>query len=183
MDGRLSYSMPAATDLIPGTTIDNFKAFDSVQMTTQVQNSETGDVLACSDDACNLQYSWDYTPIWYYTSPAVTYSGQKMNVYFNPMQTPNYKNSDEVPFEFKLDDQRINVTDTISTSSTLSKNTFQNIRGTVTTKARNQDVDFSVEFSGAGKALKNGASADTCLLDGSCYTMKILPSIQGVSAS
>ena len=31
--------------------------------------------------------------------------------------------------------------------------------------------------------MKNGASADTCLLDGSCYTMKILPSIQSVSAS
>ena len=43
-------------------------------------------------------------------------------------------------------------------------------------------MDFSVEFSGAGKALKL-PSVDTCLLDGTCYGPKNLPSVTGVSSS
>ena len=67
--------MPAATTLWPGSNIDDFKPYDSVTLSAKVRNEETGDIFGCPDSACNLKYSWDYTPIWYYNSPPVTYYG------------------------------------------------------------------------------------------------------------
>ena len=75
IDGMLSYTMPAATTLWPGSNIDDFKPYDSVTLSAKVRNEETGDIFGCPDSACNLKYSWDYTPIWYYNSPSVTYYG------------------------------------------------------------------------------------------------------------
>ena len=74
--GRLSYSMPAATDLVPGTTMDSFKAFDEVAMTADIDNPDTGNTLACANGAkCAVRYSWAYTPTWYHLSPSVLYPG------------------------------------------------------------------------------------------------------------
>jgi hypothetical protein len=177
--------MTRATDLIPGTTMENFKAFETVKLTAEIENLQGGNTVACDNPAnCEVSYSWDYTPIWYLMSPSVLYPGIKANLYVNPMKAPNYKVSTDLPIHVKLDGTRLDVSEYIDESTELSNSKVTYIRGTVMNTVRNDEVDLSVWFRGAGNALKNAASADTCNIDGtSCYDVRIMPTINSVSAS
>jgi hypothetical protein len=116
-------------------------------------------------------------------SPSVTYPGQKVNIYVNPMEAPNYQSKNDLPIHIKLDGTRLDTTEYMDVGDKLDKGTLQYVRGTVQSRARNSNADLSVWFRGAGSALKNTASADTCNLDGSCYSVRIMPTVDSVSAS
>ena len=176
--------MPSATDLIPGTSMGDFKSFDSVKMTAEIDNVESGTTVACDNaDKCEISYSWEYTPICYHMSPPVVYPGQKTNIYINPMNAPNYKKSDDLPIHIKLDGTRLDMSEYMDEGSKLANSKVQYVRGTVMTEQRNENVDLSVWFRGAGSCLKNAASSDTCDVNGNCYSQRIMPTVSSVSAA
>ena len=118
--GRLSYSMPSITDLIAGTTMDQFKPFDEIAMYSEIDDAETGTTLTCANEEnCAVRYSWSYTPKWYYVSPSVVYPGCKLNLYVNPMYAPNYKAATDLPIHIKLDGTRLDISEYTDQDTTL----------------------------------------------------------------
>ena len=86
-DGRLYYRLPSAEAMTEHRVkMQDFKAFDSFDVEIKVHTAE-GDTLECSKASeCRAIYNWDFTPIWYYLSSPIMYSGKSVSLYMNPFK-------------------------------------------------------------------------------------------------
>lgn len=179
--GRLYQRLPSASDLTGGTVpMDAFKAWDGFSATLSVDSG--AEVLTCGTaSACKVSYKWSHTPLWYYLSSPVMYSGKDVSLYLDPRAAPGFKLADKMAVDITLEDTRFLTTD-YSVDWNLSANKLQSVRGTVRTKRRAQHADLDVWFRTVGNALKHETHATSCNWDGTdCYSARILPHIDTIS--
>lgn len=81
--------------------MSSFENLD-IDMFLTVTTSSTGRKLTCGNN-CKVRYTWSYTPIIHYIVPSVVYPGMQIAVGINPKNAPNYKKSDQTPFQMRLD--------------------------------------------------------------------------------
>lgn len=78
VNGRLHYTLPSATDLVPGVNMEDFKSINSLNLDTQVYNLATLETLVCAsyeEHLCRIRMNWNWTPIIYGVQPQVLYYG------------------------------------------------------------------------------------------------------------
>jgi hypothetical protein len=181
-----------------GVSLEELKAFETVATTVEVDPASieptsfefTDEVndnsvsLTCSTNKCGVTYKWAATPIMYRASPQVMYPGMWTSVHVNPRNAPNYKRSNEMPIDIRVDGTSLDHEYIIEDTTTLSKNGYNVLWGTVKNENRNANSDLSVYIRGAGYAYTNPATSKTCLIDGTgCYVTKTVPTVASVSAS
>lgn len=89
--GKLKYSAPSVMD-IHGVSYEAFNIFDAITYDVSLvdYNSMTQQVktLKCDPKVpssyCRINYSRAYTPILYYMSPPVIYSGSELAFWIDP---------------------------------------------------------------------------------------------------
>ena len=89
--GKLSYTLPALSDLYKGTLLDytehyvNHGVEDLEFEIFIARDSYTVNVTCALDSLCNVRYSLGYTPIVHDISPNEQYSGQVITAHIDPM--------------------------------------------------------------------------------------------------
>ena len=83
-EGRLSYRIPSAVDMINGSvTINDLKSIEVLPTKLKVQSGS--DLLSCKKHyRCRVNYNWGFTPILYYVSNPIMYHGMNTSIYVNP---------------------------------------------------------------------------------------------------
>ena len=180
-DGRLYYRLPSAEDLTQSkVTMDEFKAWNEFSATVSVQSG--ADTLECSTATnCKVTYKWSHTPLWYYLSSPIMYSGKDVSVYLNPRAGPSFKMADKMAADITLEGTRFLTTD-YTVDWNMQADSFQSVRGTVRSKLRTNNAEFDIWFRSVGKALMHKNSATTCNWDATdCYYARIYPHIDEIS--
>ena len=82
--------------------MDDFKSFDVVKTTLAIKNGNKE--LTCANAGnCGVNYKWSHTPIWYYLSSPIMYSGMDVSLYLNPRVAPNHKLADKMAADITLE--------------------------------------------------------------------------------
>lgn len=174
--------MPSVPDFIDQAAInmETVKAFDSIETFVDVENADRR--LTCEkSNNCRVTYRWSHTPIVYYLSSPIMYSGMNVSLYMNPRKGPDYKRADDLPADIQIEGFRF-LTEDYTTDSNFGKDSKQGIRGVVRATQRTNDADVEVWFRGIGNALWNEASSTTCNWDRTdCYKARIYPHIDEIS--
>lgn len=178
--GKIAYKTPPLASMIPGTTIDSFKAFDSV--TSSVEIIASGATHICAKASrCTFRNLWSYTPIIYYLSPPVVYPGQVTTMAINPMNAPQFKKLYDMAIDIKIDGENFDFEDLLGMDDTLSRNRVNYVKGRVTNTIRSNTADLTAWQTGSGFAMLNEDSSTHCSFDGTgCYKAKVLPSITNI---
>ena len=178
---RLVYTTPSISSIFNGRAYSDFEGFDEINMTLEVTTTTMGETLACGNASnCAVKYSWGYTPVIHYVIPSIVYPGMTGVVAVNPKNAPNYKKSTDLPIDLRIDGTALNLT-TYHSASTLPKNSVSYVYGLVQTELRNATSDVSAFFRGAGYAINDTDTIQTCLYDGAtCYRAKVLPTVTSV---
>ena len=105
--GRLYYRLPSAEVMTEHRVkMQDFKAFDDFHAFIKVNTAE-GDTLECSNAGrCKAIYKWDHTPIWYFFSSPIMYSGKSVSLYMNPLEAKWDKREDKMSAEITLEGHR-----------------------------------------------------------------------------
>ena len=181
---RLVYTTPSITSLFNGLSMSSFESYDLISMYVHVTPASTGIPLTCSDrnHNCRVKYGWNYTPIIYHMIPSTVYPGMPAAVAMNAMSCPNYKHEDQMPVDIRIDGTSFNLTDYYDIDSTLSTNSLIYVPGVAQTVQRNATGEVTAFFRGAGYAMNDTSTIETCLFDGvTCYRAKVLPSLTAIS--
>jgi hypothetical protein len=133
--GKIHYTMPSATDLVPSATMHDFKALNEVELFTQVYNKPDKSTLICpgpgNNQNCRISMNWSYTPIIYGAYPAVLYYGQLAAVAVNPMEAPRSKKDNDLPVTLKIDGFRLDHEGFLDEYTNLHRNHPQHVQGIV----------------------------------------------------
>lgn len=158
-NGKLHYSTPSMLDLASGMTQEQLRLYDSINTELQVDVTKEDTGLTHSyvcdhpSSDCNVNYSWDYTPIVWFASPPVVYHGLTSSVYLNPKNAPNYKGDRHMAVEIRLDGTFLDTFEHLDFDENLPTNTNTMVSGTVRNEGKSKDLDYSVRFRGAGLGL------------------------------
>ena len=129
---------------------------------------------------CTVKYSWWQTPIWYYLSPPTMYHGADVALAFSPKGAQDYKRSDQMAVDIKLNGHRF-LKEEYTPEDRLNKD-MNYLRGQVLSKLTTNEAELDVWMRGAGNAMQNVESSTTCNWDGSeCYSARIFPHIDNIS--
>lgn len=83
--------------------------------------------------------------------------------------------------DIRIDGTSLNFTD-YDEDMNLSKNNYQFIAGMVKTAQRNATSELTAFFRGAGYAMNDTSTIETCLYDGiTCYRLKVFPTVSAIS--
>ena len=130
--------------MIPGTTIDSFKAFDNVISHVQIDVAADKTTLACGTTSkCEFRYQWSFTPVIYRLQPPVVYPGQTASLVIDPREAPNYKRAADMAIDIKIDGELLDFEDLLGMDDTLSKNRLNYVRGRVTNSKRSKTAPLS----------------------------------------
>jgi len=130
--------------MIPGTTIDSFKALEAVVTHVEIDVVADKNTLACGTTSkCEFRYQWAYTPIIYRLQPPVVYPGQTATLVIDPKGAPNYKKSTDMAIDVKIDGELLDFEDLLGMDDTLSKNMVNYVRGRVTNTKRSKTAPLT----------------------------------------
>ena len=100
----------------------------------------------------------------------------------NVAKAPNYKHADQMPIDIRIDGTSFDLSELYDTDSTLSSSKNHIVTGTVETEARNATSDVTAFFRGAGYAMNDTGTIETCQYDGvTCYRAKVMPTVSAIS--
>ena len=106
---RLVFKTPSLSSLV-NAPLSDFESIAQVNFITTVQ-TESGKSLTCGNN-CRIRYSWDYTPIIYWLTPAVVYPGMLVSVAMNAKNAPTYKSPNQYPVDIRIDDVSLDLNET-----------------------------------------------------------------------
>ena len=179
-EGRLSYRIPSAVDMINSSvTINDLKGIEILFTKLKVQSGS--DLLFCKEkEQCKVNYRWDFTPILYYVSNPIMYHGMNTSIYFDSKEAFKYKRDDKDFADVRLGGKRFLTAD--YTPEWRTRGGTKGLRGTVHTTVRSMDAELNLWFRGVGNALRVPETSQTCNWDGTdCYFVRIYPSIEDIS--
>ena len=158
----------------------DMKAFDSLSTELDI-NSGNNQIWCKTRSYCSVTYRWSYTPIWYGLSSPIMYHGMDVSLRFNPMAATDYKRSDQMFADIRLEGVRFLTTE-YSTGWNAQKWKEQSVRGVVRAKQRTLNAELDIWFRGAGYAMQNKEESIVCNWDKSdCYQARIYPHIDEIS--
>ena len=183
-NNRLVYTTPAINTLFAGgMPLSSFESLDNVKMHLSVKTSVYDHHLTCAQKhRCKVNYSWEYTPIFHYLVPSMVYPGMNATVALNPKNTPYYKHPDELPVDLRIDGTSIDLSEMYDNESILGRDSKAYITGTVKTDFRNANGAVTAFFRGAGYAMNDTDTFETCGFDDvNCYSAKVMPTVSSIS--
>ena len=130
-----------------------------------------------------LDYSWEYTPIWYHLSSPIMYTGMEISLLMNPKNAPIYKKDDQRAAEFRINGEDCLVNDLQNEKWVLGgPDKLNQVRGVVRATGRTNDATVEAWLPGVGYAAMNENMAKNCNWDGTdCYISRIYPHIESIS--
>lgn len=191
MYGKLEYSTPSWMSLF-NQPYEMFDDTDWITFKTYLVNADSmsgqTNTLNCeSASRCFVTLSRAYTPQLYYLVPRVMHHGSEVSWVVDPRSTQEVKNAYELPFtsvkvgkqQMSLDDFSLFLNET-SMLDTYTKNWVRSSAQLVEPSA-SEEVNFKFR---AGNAYQRDASMIQCdITNTTCYKAKVVPVIEGVSAS
>ena len=99
--------------------------------------------------------------------PAMVYPGMTASVAVNPMKATKYKHENELPIDLRIDGTSFDLSELYDTDSTLEKEKRAYVTGKVTNEERNATASVSAFFRGAGYAMYDTSTIQTCAYDDS----------------
>jgi len=135
MNGKLYYRLPSLPDLIGGS-VDYYSLKAVCTVATKAEIISGADVLYCKTTAyCTLTYRWSHTPVFYYLTNPIMFTGMEVSLILNPFAAPSRKATNELAADIRLDGFRF-LTDDYTTDWNMGQNSLQDLRGTVRAKER-----------------------------------------------
>jgi hypothetical protein len=184
VNNRLVYTTPAINTFFAGNTpLSSFQQFDKVEMSLSVTTTVLGNELTCTAaNHCKVKYDWDFTPIIYYMIPSIVYPGMQASVGIDPKKAPHYKHASQLPVDMRIDGTSMDLSAIYDSDSTLPTNYMNYVAGTVQTDIRNATGAVTAFFRGAGYAMNDTSTIETCAYDDvTCYRVKVMPTVSSVS--
>ena len=165
--------------------MSSFEHLDKVEMNLSVTTTVAGNRLTCSHaNHCKVKYEWDFTPIIYYMIPSIVYPGMQASVGIDPKKAPWYKHPSQLPIDLRIDGTSMDLSAIYDSDSTLPTDYMNYVAGTVQTDIRNATASVSAFFRGAGYAMNNTSTIETCAYDDvTCYRVKVMPTVGTISHS
>ena len=99
----------------------------------------------------------------------------------NPKRATDYKHPSQLPVDLRIDGSSMDLSALYNSTSTLNSSALNFVTGTVKTDVRNATGDVTAFFRGAGNAMEDPATIETCTFEDSCYKVKILPAVTEIS--
>ena len=112
----------------------------------------------------------------------MVYPGMPITVAIDPKKASWYKHASQLPIDLRIAGTSVDISDYYDTDTILSSDWLNFVSGTVQTDIRNSAADITAQFRGAGYAMNDTSTIDTCEFDGTtCYHVRVMPSVTAVS--